>query len=123
MFFMDVEYFREYCLSKKGVEECFPFDESTLVFKVMKKMFALCGLEKHPPAINLKCDPERSEILRDQFPGSIMHGYHMDKKHWNTVYIESELDDKLIKELIDHSYDLIIKSLPKKVQIEWQNIP
>ena len=110
---MNVEELREYCLSKKGTTEGFPFDEKTLVFKVMGKMFALCGLERMPAAVNLKCDPERSIELREEY-GDIVAGFHMNKKHWNTVTIEEgELEDKLIIELIDHSYDLVAAKLKK----------
>ena len=113
---MDIEEFREYCLSKKYVTEHFPFDEVTLVFKVAGKMFALSGLEHHPPAVNLKCDPERSISLREEY-SDIIEGFHMSKKHWNTVSIEN-LPTKFIIELIDHSYDLVVKGLTKKLQKE-----
>ena len=110
---MNIEELRNYCLSKKGTTESFPFDEKTLVFKVMGKMFALCGLEHIPSRVNLKCDPERSIELREEY-GDIIAGYHMSKKHWNTVTIEeSELSDEFIIELIDHSYDLVVAKLKK----------
>lgn len=109
---MDVEYLREYCLAKAGVTESFPFDESTLVFKVLGKMFALIGLEREPLAVNLKCDPDYALELRDEY-SEIIAGYHMNKKHWNTVNVEGELEEKLILSLVDHSYDLVFKSLPK----------
>ena len=115
---MNIEEFRTYCLSKKSVTESFPFDKETLVFKVMGKMFALIGLEYNPSKANLKCDPERSIELREQFPDQIYPGYHMDKKHWNTVEIEGNLPPALIVELIDHSYDLVVKGLTKKLQAE-----
>ena len=82
---MNIEDFRDYCLSKKGVTEAFPFDESTLVFKVLGKMFALTGLNRKPAAVNLKCDPERAMELREEYDGIIIPGYHMSKKHWNTI--------------------------------------
>ncbi len=110
---MDIEAFREYCLSKKGVTEGFPFDEKTLVFKVMNKMFALAGLEHNPSTANLKCDPERSIELRETYPDDVQPGYHMNKKHWNTVLLEGELSDKMMLELIDHSYDLVAAKLKK----------
>ncbi len=110
---MDIVYLREYCLAKRGVEESFPFDEKTLVFKVMNKMFALNGIESDPPSVNLKCDPERSIELRERYNG-IIPGYHMNKKHWNTVCLEDDVEDSLIVQLIDHSYDLVVKSLTKK---------
>ena len=115
---MHIEDFRHYCLSKKGVTESFPFDEQTLVFKVMGKMFAICGLERIPSQVNLKCDPERSVMLRTQFDGLILPGWHMSKLHWNTVIIESNLPPKLISELIDHSYELVVSGLTKKLQEE-----
>lgn len=114
---MNIEEFREYCLSKKYVTECFPFDEKTLVFKVANKMFALAGLEHHPSTVNLKCDPERAIELRDQY-SDIIEGFHMSKIHWNTVNIEGGLSNKLIKELIDHSYNLVVKGLTIKLQKE-----
>jgi len=112
---MNVEQFREYCLSKQQVTEHFPFDEHTLVFKVAGKMFALSGLERIPFQINLKCDPERSEVLREEYDGLIIPGYHMSKKHWNTLLVP-QLSPALVTELIDHSYDLVVKSLPKKIR-------
>jgi predicted DNA-binding protein (MmcQ/YjbR family) len=113
---MNIEAFREYCLSKKGVSESFPFDEETLVFKVMGKIFALTGLDENPAKANLKCDPERAIELRESYPNLIYSGYHMNKKHWNTVRIESNLPHQLVVELIDHSYDLVVKGLTKKLQ-------
>lgn len=113
---MNIEQFREYCLAKKGVEETFPFDEVTLVFKVMGKMFAITGLDNEEFKVNLKCDPERSITLREEHPEDVFPGWHMNKKHWNTVHFEGSLDYRLLKELTDHSYDLIVKSLPKKVK-------
>jgi len=114
---MHIEAFREYCLNKKHVTEEFPFDEQTLVFKVMGKMFALSGLERIPHEINLKCNPERSIELREAYDGLIYSGYHMSKLHWNTIVIESGVPDSLIRELIDHSYDLVVKGLPKKLRV------
>lgn len=115
---MNVEEYRDYCLAKKGVTESFPFDEHTLVFKVMGKMFAVCGLERKPTQVNLKCDPDRSEELRAEYDGIIIPGWHMSKLHWNTVIIEENLPHSLILELIDHSYDLIVNSLTKKLQAD-----
>ncbi len=108
---MNIEELRDYCISKKGVTESFPFDEVTLVFKVGNKMFALTNLDGEP-SINLKCDPERAIELREQY-SSIIPGYHMNKTHWNTVIIDSSIPIKLLTELIDHSYKLILDSLPK----------
>ncbi|HPF11600.1 MAG TPA: MmcQ/YjbR family DNA-binding protein [Flavobacteriaceae bacterium] len=118
---MHIEAFRNYCLAKKGVTECFPFDEQTLVFKVMGKMFALSGLEHLPSQVNLKCDPDRSVELRTTHDGVIIPGYHMSKLHWNTIFIE-ELPPQLIAELIDHSYNLVVAGLPKKLREELKTL-
>jgi len=118
---MDIEAFREYCIAKAGVEECFPFDETTLVFKVMGKMFALAGLEYESARVNLKADPDWSVELREHH-FQIIPGYHMSKKHWNTVYIEDGLDDGLIGRMIKHSYDLVVSKLTKKIQKELSNL-
>lgn len=108
---MNIENFRTYCLSLKGVTEGFPFGEQTLVFKVMDKMFALAPLEGESTA-NLKCDPEQAIALRERYP-EVQPGYHMNKKHWNTVSLEGGLSDKMIVGLIDHSYELVVKGLKK----------
>jgi len=121
---MNLETYYEYCLSKKGVTEHFPFDEDTLVFKVGGKMFALSSLiqwEKGQPSVNLKCDPERAQELRAQYD-AVQPGYHMSKIHWNTIAVNREVPDELIKELIDHSYDLVFRSLSKKIQVEIQEL-
>lgn len=118
---MDVEALRTYCLAKKGVTEELPFGPDTLVFKVGGKMFALSGLEDVPFRVNLKCDPERAIALRDEFPDHIKGAYHMNKKHWNSLEPEF-LPPQLVKELIDHSYSLVVTGLPKKLQQELQNI-
>lgn len=109
---MDIETFRLYCLSKPGASEHLPFDNSTLVFKVGGKMFALCDLEEFD-GVNLKCDPERAIELREQYD-AIGPGYHMNKTHWNTVKVGGDVDGRLIQELVDHSYELIVSSLPKR---------
>jgi predicted DNA-binding protein (MmcQ/YjbR family) len=117
---MNIQQLYEFCLSKKGVTEHFPFDEDTLVFKVGGKMFALTSLEKFEsgnPSINLKCDPEKSEELRAEYEG-IVPGYHMSKKHWNSVYFNQDVPNKIVCELIDHSYNLVFNSLTKKIQAE-----
>ena len=117
---MNLETFYEYCLSKNGVTEHFPFDEETLVFKVGGKMFALSSLnqwEKATPSVNLKCNPEYAEELRAQYD-DIKPGWHMSKIHWNTIGINRDVPDSLIKELIDHSYDLVFSNLTKKSQTE-----
>ncbi|UII24806.1 MmcQ/YjbR family DNA-binding protein [Fulvivirga maritima] len=111
---MNIEWFREYCLSKKGVTEEFPFGEETLVFKVMGKVFALTDVDLFT-GINLKCDPERAVLLREEYE-SIKPGFHMSKKHWNTVEMDGTVPDSLTKELIDHSYDLVVNGLTKKAK-------
>ena len=116
---MNVEQLREYCLAKKGTSEGFPFDEHTLVFKVMGKMFALVALERIPSQVNLKCDPERAIELREEYDGSIIPGYHMNKTHWNTVFLEP-LPSHLILELVDHSYQLVVDKLPNKLKAEFK---
>ncbi len=113
---MDIELFRAYCLKKPGVEETLPFGEETLVFKVLGKIFALTGLARDEFRVNLKCDPERAIELREQYPEDILPGYHMNKKHWNTVFFESNLPNALLRELIDHSYDLVVNKMSKKDQ-------
>jgi len=110
---MNIEEFRDHCLSKIGVTEETPFGPETIVYKVIGKMFAATGTDRIPSTANLKCDPDRAIELRNQYP-SIMPGYHMNKQHWNTVILESEVDDRLIKELIDHSYNLVASALSKK---------
>ncbi|MDJ0644347.1 MAG: MmcQ/YjbR family DNA-binding protein [Flavobacteriaceae bacterium] len=114
---MNIEELRDYCLNKKGVTEEFPFDETTLVFKVLGKMFALTGLERTPPQVNLKCDPEWSIELREEYDGLIYGGYHMNKKLWNTVEF-SNLPVDFMKKLIDHSYDLVVAKMPKKLRAQ-----
>ena len=122
---MHIEQLRDFCIAKKGVTEHFPFDESTLVFKVMNKMFALVGLnnwEKGEQKINLKCDPEKALELRGEYEG-VISGFHMNKKHWNTVFINtSDVSDNLVAELINHSYDLVVKGLTKKLKEELNNL-
>jgi len=116
---MNIEQLREYCLSKKGTSEHFPFDEDTLVFKVLGKMFALFPLEDWEAGkgnVSLKTDPEYSQELRAEYE-SIQPGWHMSKTHWNSVYIyKGELQPKFVLELIDHSYDMVVKGLPKKLR-------
>lgn len=118
---MNIEYIREYCLSKPGTSEGFPFDETTLVFRVMDKMFVLTGLDRIPVQINLKCDPVYALELRDQY-NDITGGYHMSKKHWNTVVVEGDLENQLILSMIDHSYDLVVSSFTKKKKLELENL-
>lgn len=111
---MNIEEIREYCLSKKAVEETFPFDEDTLVFKVLGKMFLLISLTESN-RFNVKCNPERAVELRERY-SEIIPGWHMNKTMWNTVYVDGSLPKKLIVELIDHSYDEVVKGMPKKTQ-------
>lgn len=117
---MDIQELYEYCLSKKGVTEHFPFDEDTLVFKVAGKMFCLTSLQKWEqgnPSLNLKCDPEKAIELRAEYKG-IQPGYHMSKKHWNTVFLNCDVTTKMMLELLNHSYHLVVESLPKKIKQE-----
>lgn len=113
---MNVEEVRSVCIAMKGVSEGFPFDETTLVIKVGGKIFALINLDRNP-SVNLKCDPEKAIDLRERF-NAIIPGYHMNKTHWNTLILDGSLPDRLIAELIHHSYDLVLASLPKKTQAE-----
>ncbi|HPX07131.1 MAG TPA: MmcQ/YjbR family DNA-binding protein [Tenuifilaceae bacterium] len=115
---MNIEELREYCISKKGVTEGFPFDEVTLVLKVGGKMFALTNLDGEP-SVNLKCDPELAVELRERYT-SVTPGYHMNKQLWNTVMLDGTIPDPLIKEWIDLSYKLVLESLPKVKQREIQ---
>ena len=109
---MHIEQFRDYCLSFKEVTEEFPFDENTLVFKVAGKMFALADVDEFV-SINLKCDPEWAIQLREEYP-DIKPGYHMNKKHWNTVEMQGGLDDEFIYKLILHSFERVVAGMPKK---------
>jgi predicted DNA-binding protein (MmcQ/YjbR family) len=109
---VDIETLREYCLKKNAVTEGFPFDESTLVFKVAGKMFLLVDVDLYD-AINLKCDPEKAIELREKYP-AVTGGYHMNKKHWNTVQLDGSIPDTLLREWIDHSYNEVVKTLSKK---------
>jgi predicted DNA-binding protein (MmcQ/YjbR family) len=115
---MNAELFRAYCLKKPAVTESFPFDQTTLVFKVANKMFALTGLETAEFSVNLKCDPERAIELREEFD-CIKPGYHMNKLHWNTVTPQACLTHNQFFELVDHSYNLVVASLTKKVKLEF----
>ncbi|MFZ0491036.1 MAG: MmcQ/YjbR family DNA-binding protein [Salegentibacter sp.] len=119
---MDIESFRNYCLVKKGVTEELPFGPDTLVFKVMGKVFTLAALDTAPLRVNLKCDPERALQLREEHDTSILPGYHMNKKHWNTLVLDGRLDWKLVFELTDHSYELVAAGLTKKQQQELENL-
>ncbi|MCX6185640.1 MAG: MmcQ/YjbR family DNA-binding protein [Bacteroidetes bacterium] len=113
---MNIELFRDHCIAKKGVEETFPFDEDTLVFKVMGKMFALISISD-PTNVNLKCRPNYAIELRQEFD-AIIPGFHMNKSNWNTVRFNEDANDKLILDLVNLSYDLVVAGLTKKLQKE-----
>lgn len=114
---MHIDELQDYCESKKAVTASFPFDQDVLVFKVMNKMFCLTSLsnwEQGIPTVNLKCDPDTAIELREEYPETVTAGYHMDKKHWNTIAINSTMPDSEIIQWIDHSYDLIVAKLSRK---------
>jgi len=112
---MDVESLREYCLAKKAVEESFPFGETTLVFKVKGKIFLLVSLDSDVLRFNVKCDPEQAIEWREKYP-AVQPGYHMNKKLWNTVTVDGSIPARLLRQMIDDSYRLVVGSLPKKDQ-------
>ena len=109
---MDVEEIRYYCIDKPGVTEGFPFNDTALVFKVVGKMFALLDLSEAKHGISLRCDPERAIELRERHP-EVTAAYHFNKQHWNGVNLSGGISDALLKEMIDHSYTIVLKSLPK----------
>jgi predicted DNA-binding protein (MmcQ/YjbR family) len=111
---MDLESLRTYCLSKTGVTESTPFGDDILVYKVMEKAFILAGIDSFPPSFNAKCDPEYAIELRESHPQHILPGYHMNKKHWNTIIMDGELPEPLTRGLIDQSYELVVQGLTKK---------
>jgi predicted DNA-binding protein (MmcQ/YjbR family) len=113
---MHIDDFRNYCLDKKGVTEEFPFDDHVLVFKVMGKMFALADVD-HFESINLKCDPLKAIELREQYSG-VIPGFHMNKKHWNTVMMDDSISNILVRGWIEDSYQLVVKGLPGKIQVQ-----
>ena len=110
---MNIEWLRNYCLSKPGAEETLPFGPDTLVFKVSGKAFLLTGFDSDPLRFNVKCDPDKAVELREEFH-CVLPGYHMNKKHWNTIVADGSVSSSQLKEWIDHSYDLVTASLPKK---------
>ena len=114
---MDLAQFREYCLSKTCATESTPFGPDVLVFKVADKIFALAALDEIPVTVNLKCDPDLALDLRDRYE-HVRPGYHMNKKHWNTVEIDSGVPEAELRKMIDRSYDLIVKSLPKAAKAQ-----
>jgi predicted DNA-binding protein (MmcQ/YjbR family) len=114
---MNIETLRAYCLAKPAAEETLPFGPDTLVFKVAGKVFLLTGLDSDPLSFNVKCDPDLAVELRERYD-AVKPGYHMNKKHWNTVTVDGSVSGKLIREWIDHSYELVVDSLPAKVKAE-----
>lgn len=106
---MNIEELREYCLEKPNSTESFPFDNETLVFKVNNKMFLLASIESQPLQFNVKCNPEQAIELREQYPMAVLPGYHMNKKHWNTIIINGDLSLAQLQQFIDQSYDLVAK--------------
>ena len=119
---MNIEEAREYCLSLKNVTECFPFDDVSLVFKVENKMFALLPLDGEEPYLALKCNPDYTEELRDRY-AAVEGAYHFNKKYWNKVCFDLDADDHLIEQLIDHSYEEVIKKFTKKLRAEYDALP
>ena len=117
---MNIETFRTHCLAKKGVSEDLPFDDQVLVFKVLGKMFALTQVDQFE-SVNLKCKPEQAIELREMYP-AVQPGYHMNKKHWNTVYIDGSINDELIFQWLDESYQLVCSGLTKKQQKELADV-
>jgi len=112
---MHIETIREYILQKPSVTEGFPFGENTLVFKVYNKIFLLAALDSYPLQFNVKCDPEKAIQLREDFPETVLPGYHMNKKHWNTIIVDGRLTIKQLKAIIDDSYDLVSKSKRNRI--------
>jgi predicted DNA-binding protein (MmcQ/YjbR family) len=117
---MHIEAFQQYCLNKKGVTEEYPFGNLTMVMKVMGKMFALANLDGEL-SLNLKCDPEKAIELRERY-SAVQPGYHMNKQHWNTLYMDGSIPVALVKEWIDDSYNLIVNSLTKKLQVQLEEL-
>lgn len=120
-YIMDIETIRNYCINKKATTKGFPFDEETLVFKVMGKMYACIGLDT-PDLLTLKCDPEYALELRERHSG-IEGAYHFHKKYWNQVSLRGDIDNKLILELIDHSYEEVLKKFTRKLKKEYDELP
>ena len=115
---MNIEELREFCIRKKGAEECFPFDETTLVFKVIGKVFLITGIDNRPLHINLKCNPEKAIELREKY-SSVLPGFHMNKKHWNTIIADHSISNKLLREWIDESYFLVTETLKKNKKLAY----
>ena len=119
---MNIEEVREYCLSLKNTIECFPFDEVSLVFKVENKMFLLLPLDAEEPHVSLKCSTDYVEELRERYT-AVEPAYHFNKKYWNQVFLNGDADDKLIKSLIDHAYEEVLKKFTKKMRTEYEALP
>jgi len=119
---MNIESIREYCLKKKGVSEEFPFDSDTLVFKVMGKMFLLTSLSHKPLRFNVKANPDQSIIWREEYDGDVYPGFHMNKNLWNSVEAEGKVPNKVMFAMIDHSYNEVVKGLPKKLKTELESL-
>lgn len=118
---MNIDTLREYCLAKKGVEETLPFGPDVLVFKVGGKVFLLCPLDTEEFRFNVKCDPAKAIELREQYD-CVLPGYHMNKKHWNTIIPNNQVTQKLLREWIDDSYELVVNSLPVKIRKELMGL-
>ena len=118
---MNLETFREHCLAKSRVTEGMPFGDDTIAFKVAGKIFALASLEEVPPRVNLKCDPDLALDLRDRYE-DVTPGYHMNKKHWNTVVLSGRIPSAELRRMIDHSYDLVVASLPKNGRLSLRGM-
>ena len=116
---MNIEELRDFCLSLKGVEDGFPFGDQTMVFKVMGKIFCIAGLDNDPVQFNAKCDPEMVEELRERYTG-VIPGYHMNKKHWNTIVFDGSITNDQAKGWIVDSYELVAASLPKQTRLELE---
>jgi predicted DNA-binding protein (MmcQ/YjbR family) len=119
---MNIETLQQYCLAKKGVTETLPFGPDNLVFKVGGKMFLLASLDATPLQFNVKCDPEEAVLLRDTH-ACVIPGYHMNKKHWNTIVADGSVGDKQLLQWIDASYNLVFHSLPQKLKQEISLLP
>ncbi|MFC3199112.1 MmcQ/YjbR family DNA-binding protein [Parapedobacter deserti] len=113
---MHIEQLRDYCLSKPGTTESCPFGPDTLVFKVADKLFLLTGLDSQPLSFSVKCDPAYALELRERHPHTVKGAYHMNKRHWNEVVCNGELTDEMLLHLVDHSYELVVAGLPRKVR-------
>lgn len=109
---------RDFCLSFNAALEDFPFGPETSVFRVCGKLFALTALDARPLTVNLKCDPDDAVRLRDEYPGLIIPGWHMNKRHWNTVTADAGLPDRLVRELVEDSYDLVVAGLPRTERLK-----